>query len=439
MSVIKPRLPKGFRDYLPTEELARERMLHSIRRTFERFGFVPLETPGIEFKETLTGGSDDFGMHIFTAGINGENEKLALRFDLPVPLARVVSEHANEIKKPFKRYQIGNVWRGENPQAGRYREFMQCDADIVGSQDILADAEIIALMYAVLSDLGIKNFVIRVNNRKLLNALAVYAGFSETKIPNVLRIVDKLEKQGWGAVKKEFEAEGLIKKEIDAIQKFLDISEKDHEKALMKAESVLGDKGKEGIGELKKLLEYADAFSIPRNSWMFDFSIARGLGYYTGIVFETVLTDLPKFGSVMSGGRYDNLTERFGAQKIPATGVSLGIDRLFAALKELKLQYAEKSITKALVLNFDAESELLCAKAVNDIRARGIPAEIYLGNEKSMKGQLAYALKNEIPFVIIIGSDERARGVAQIKNLEKREQKEIPLEKLGSEFLKIIS
>jgi len=441
MKNIEPSLPKGFRDYLPENQIVRQEMLDTIRATFERFGFVPLDTPCIERKEILTGGDDDFGMHIFTAGIDGNNEKLALRFDLTVPLARVVAEHQNEIQKPFKRYQIGKVWRGENPQAGRYREFVQCDADIIGSSNVTADAEIVSIMYVTLFDLGVKKFLIRVNNRKILNSLSEYVEFSKDKTAVVLRTLDKLDKYGWKVVEKELNDEsGLSKIQINKIHEFIEISEKDKEKKLNLAEKLLGkfSEAKDGINELRRLILRLNAFGVPNNMWDIDFSVSRGLGYYTGIVFEAILTDLPKLGSVMSGGRYDNLVSRFGSRVVPATGVSLGIDRLFVGLEELKLISLKKSFSKVLVLNFDEESELVCIKALSDMRNCDISSELYLGNEKTMRGQLSYALKKEIPFVVIIGSDERERKVAQVKNLQKREQIEISLDKIGDEIKKMI-
>lgn len=432
--MIDPGLPKGFRDYLPEEEITRQNMIDTIRSVFERFGFIPLNTPAIERKEILTGGDDHFGMHIFTTGIDGDKEKLALRFDLTVPLARVVSEHQNEIQKPFKRYQIGTVWRGESPQAGRYREFTQCDADIVGSANILADSEIIALMHETLSGLDVGPFRIRVNNRKVLNALASYAGFSKERLPSVLRVVDKIEKQGWKKVQGELLKEGLLTGQTKKIQDILEIQNSDKEKMLNEARDLLGKESREGISELQECMGYLETFGVPEESWVFDFSVARGLGYYTGIVFESILINLPELGSVMSGGRYDNLVSRFSSQSVPATGVSLGIDRLFAGVRSFKGYKAKKSVSRVLILNFDPESEKTCVEALSAIRKAGIPSEIYLGNEKTMKGQLGYALKREIPFVLIIGSDERKQGIAQLKDLSKRTQNSIPLSSLGKEI-----
>jgi len=437
MKIIEPRLPKGFRDYMPEEEAARQKMFEIIRSVFERFGFLPLDTPAIEHKDTLTGDDSGFDMHIFTAGINDNKEKLALRFDLTVPLARVVAEHQNEIQKPFKRYQIGKVWRGENPQAGRYREFVQCDGDIVGTSSIIADAEIISLIYEMLKALGITNFLIRINNRKLLNALVTYVGFSEKQLPAVLRIIDKLDKQGWGSVQKELKEDvSFSEAQIEKVKKFLEIKSLNKEEALDIINAMLGKESDEGVIELRDCRRYLEVFGVPKDAWEFDFSIARGLGYYTGIVFESILKDLPELGSVMSGGRYDNLVSRFSSQTIPATGVSLGIDRLFAGLKKLGYLDTQKSLSKILILNFDEDSEDACIKALQKIRKENISAEIYLGNERAMKGQLAYALKREIPFVLIIGSDERKKGIAQFKDLQERTQKEIKLSSIGKDIKK---
>src|SRR3989344_2317244 len=405
---INPELAGGFRDYLPEDMIPRQRMFDTIRGVFERFGFIPLDTPALEKEEILTGGE----------------EKLALRFDLTVPLARVIAQYPNEIKKPFKRYQVGPVWRAEKPQAGRFREFTQFDADIVGSASMMADAEIISVMYETMTALGISNFLIKVNNRKILNGLAEYAGFSSEKNVTVLRMIDKLDKQGWDEVQKELIDCGLELIEAEAIKKFVSIKNSNTEEILGLVESLMKKSATalEGIAELREILNYTQALGVPDDSWEIDLSVARGLGYYTGAVFETILQDLPSFGSVFSGGRYDGLVEKFSPNSVPATGASVGVDRLFVALKELKLVRPIKTVAQVIILNFDKTCEVTCLKTANVLRKAQVSTEIYLGQETTLKGQLAYAVRNEAPVVIIIGSIELQKGFAQIKDMRARKQ-----------------
>ncbi len=424
---IIPEIASGFRDYLPEDMIPRQKMFDTIREVFERFGFVPLDTPALEKEEILTGGDENFKMRIFKTNVKVGEEKLALRFDLTVPLARVIAQYPNEIKKPFKRYQAGPVWRAEKPQAGRFREFAQFDADIIGAASMMADAEIISVMYETMTALGVNHFLIRVNNRKILNGLVEYAGFSPEKMESVLRIVDKLDKQGWDEVQKELTDGGLKPKETDAIKKFINIKNSDKEEILELVEKLMKNSttALEGVAELREILKYTKALGVPDNFWTIDLSVARGLGYYTGTVFETVLQDLPSFGSVFSGGRYDGLVEKFSPNSVPATGASIGVDRLFSALKELGLVQPIKTVAKVIILNFDKTCETACLKTASFLRKADIPTEIYLGQETTLKGQLAYAVRNEAPVVIIIGSEELKKGVAQIKDMKNRKQFEI--------------
>jgi histidyl-tRNA synthetase len=431
MAKIEPKLATGFRDYLPDEARTREKILGKVKEQFELAGFAPLETPGLEKEEILTGGDPNFKKQLFRAGLPGMTEKLALRFDLTVPLARVVAAYASEIQKPFKRYQIGQVWRGERPQAGRFREFMQCDADIVGASGVLADAEIVNLIYRVMKALGFRNFLIRLNDRKLLNGLASYAGFSEKKMSQVLRAIDKMDKLGWGEVKKELADKGgadLGKNSIEAIKRFLEI-EKDNKAATLAEIKKLfagSDEAQKGADELLEIMKALKALGVPDKFWTLDLSVARGLDYYTGAVFETVLPEELPLGSVMSGGRYDGLIGRFGNVSIPATGVSVGLDRLFAAMKSLNMA-GEEASAGVMVLNFDETATETCLTLLSDIRDTGVPAEIYLGAEKTLKGQLAYALKRNCPIAVIVGGEEMQKKTAQVKDLRRRDQKAVPL------------
>ncbi len=429
---IEPNLASGFRDYLPQDAAAREWMVETIKKVFKRFGFAPLETPGVEQEEILTGGDPNFKKQIFKLNLSGQDEKTALRFDLTVPLARVVASYSNELPKPWKRYQIGNVWRGERAQAGRFREFIQFDADIVGASDMAADAELVSLMYETMTALGLKEFIIRMNNRKILNALSEYAGFPEGKTEKVLRTMDKLDKVGWSGVEKELAMKdwaGLGKESIKLIKKFLEVNGK-NEEIISKASMLFKDSkaAEEGISELENLAGNLKALGVPEKNWQIDLSVARGLGYYTGPVFETVLTDYPELGSVFSGGRYDDLVSRFSSSNIPATGVSVGVDRLFVALKKFGLLPDFKSPAQVLILNFDKASEEVCEELASDLRRSGISAEFYFGQEKNLKGQLNYAVKQNYPVVLIIGEEERKKKVVQIKNMKERVQEAVPRE-----------
>ena len=428
MDSIAPELAGGFRDYLPKEMIPRQRMLEKVKEVFERFGFVPLDTPGLEREEVLTGGDPEFKKQLFRARLADGEEKFALRFDLTVPLARVVAAYPNEIKKPFKRYQFGRVWRGERQQAGRFREFTQLDADIVGSADLLADAEIVALMHETMCAVGFGDgsFLIRVSNRKVLNGLAAYAGFPETLTPQVLRAVDKLGKQSWDAVAAELTAAQLSLGAVEKLRTFVEVCQQptfvlDDVRGLLASSPV----AEEGIRELAELARYLDAFGVPWDAWRIDLSIARGLGYYTGTVFEATLTTLPSIGSVIAGGRYDGLVARFGAQPVPATGTSVGVDRLFVAMRELGMFKDESLTAKVLVLNFAPEAKEACARIAGDLRRAGIATDLYLGSEGNLKGQFAYAVSQGYPVAVIVGKDELARQVAQVKDLKNRAQEEV--------------
>lgn len=413
-------------------------MFDTIRAVFERFGFLPLDTPGTEREDVLTGGDPEFRKQIFRVSQDGTEEReLALRFDLTVPLARVVASYPNDLPKPFKRYQMGKVWRGERQQAGRFREFVQFDADIVGSKSPMADAEIISLMYETMTALGFSKFIIRVNDRKILNGLAAYAGFSEDKNDAVLRAIDKLDKMTWEAVREELmrgTGSALSSAQADAIKKFIDIRGGSAMETLVKAGELMAnsEQAQEGIRELGEIASCLAALGVPEQAWTIDLSVARGLGYYTGPVFETTLLDLPSIGSVFSGGRYDGLVNRFSSIKVPATGTSVGVDRLFAAMEKLKMVPSETTVTRAMVLNFAPDARFLVQTAVADLRRAGIPAEVYLGGEVTLKAQLSAAIKQGIPFVVIIGDDERASGKAQVKDTVQRTQTEVPFREIAS-------
>ena len=406
-NIIKPELASGFRDYLPEEMIPRQEMMDTIRAVFERFGFAPLETPIIEKEKILTGGDAEFNKQIFRIASNKKDKKedvsgLALRFDLTVPLARVVASNST-LSRPFKRYQMGKVFRAESAQMGRYKEFMQCDADIVGSESVMADAEVIALVYETLIALGISDFTIKINDRKVLNEVFSKAEVPAGKSDAVLRIIDKLDKIGGKGVEKQLS-------EL--------LGGRTTEKVLAGLKNISSD----SFGRISKDLSY---LGIPESMWAVDSNIARGLGYYTGIVFETILNDMPEIGSVCSGGRYDGLVEKFSKDKVPAVGMSIGIDRLFVALEKLNKIKKKQTVADVLVLNFDSICEERVQNVASNLRKNGIKTEIYLGRENTFKGQLSYAVSREYPVVVIIGPKELAKNVAQVKDMKAREQKEV--------------
>lgn len=433
MSTIDPSPASGFRDYLPDDAVTRLRFIEQLRASFARSGFAPIETPALERLPVLTGGDEQFAKQIYRARITDTDDPMGLRFDLTVPLARFVAAHANDLALPFRRYHIGPVWRGEHAQAGRYREFLQCDIDIIGTKSSSADADIIATLHGTLNDLGAGAHTFHINNRKVLNGLAGFAQFDERNTPAVLRTIDKLDKIGWDGVRGDLVREcGLDEIQADTLKAFLDIREGANTDKLAAARELLkfSPQAVEGLDEIAAVLAHAEALGVPPEKLIVDFTIARGLGYYTGTVVETFLDQLPQIGSVASGGRYDDLVSRFAPFQVSAVGASIGFDRLYAALDELKLLQRSSSRARVAVLNFEPAATFACEQAVAGLRAQGVSAELYVGNEDTLKGQLSWAVKGQVPIVIIIGKDEVERGVAQVKDMAARSQEEIPLAEL---------
>lgn len=421
---VKPELPGGFRDYAPQDALLKQRLILSARKTFEDFGFEPMETPSVERTEVLLGGEEESDKIIFkvdpstSSGIKKEG-KLSLRFDLTVPLARFVAANP-EIPKPFKRYQIGQVFRGESPQAGRYREFTQADIDIVGASSPEADAEIIAVIYYTLKNIGLEDFVIKINSRKVLNRLPEYAGFPEKKLWDVLRAIDKKDKIGEEGVVKELRKK-TNKKVADKVREFI-------------SQPQIGSGG-ESAGEAAVVTRLAKEMGVAPEKISLDPSLVRGLSYYTGLVFEAVLTKGPAWGSIFSGGRYDDLIAAFTGQKLPAVGASLGVDRLLAAM-ETAGTFVKKSLTKVLILNLEPRFSAEYLNFARALRNVNVNTSIYIGDDRAFQAQLAYAVKKEIPYVLIYGDGEKKKGVVAIKNLATREQKEISKNNLVEYFKK---
>lgn len=428
MQKVKPSTLPGFMELLPAEQIQFNRILDIIRSNYERFGFVPLDTPAIERAEILlakAGGETEQQIYRFSKGDND----IALRFDLTVPLARYVSQHFNSLSFPFRRYQIGKVYRGEKPQKGRFREFYQCDIDIIGDGDlsIINDAELPSIIYFTFKDLGFDNFTIKINNRKTLNGLFEYLGISAKSI-EVLRIVDKLEKIGQGKVIDELRVLGLEEAIVQKIIEFINIKG-DNSEILLKLQNlgIDNDTFKVGLNELKDVVRYIRFFGVPQENYTIDLTIARGLGYYTGTVYETFLNDYPQLGSICSGGRYDNLAEHFISKKLPGVGVSIGLTRLFYQLNELGLVKGDTStLAKVLIISM-LDDLSYSLELATKLRTEGINTEVFF-NKKSLKSQFSYANKLGIPYVIVIGEDEIESNNLTLKDMNTGEQYKVTFE-----------
>ncbi|MBS4028972.1 MAG: histidine--tRNA ligase [Ignavibacteriales bacterium] len=428
-NIIEPRTVKGMRDYLPETVIARRKIIETVRTVFERYGFVPLDTPALEYVETLVGHGDT-SKNIFRSK-SPEEEDIALRFDLTVPLARVVSQYEH-LPKPFRRYQVANVWRADKPDPGRFREFIQFDLDTVGSSSMSADTEILCGMYDVFVALGIKNFLIRFSSRKLLDALLLFAEIPNELSKNVFRILDKLDKISFNEVALELtvgrtdisgdkiKGLGLKNEQVNKIKQFLDLPKATRLDSLANVEQLFASaipSANDGISELKEICNYLNALNIPEEKIQIDFSLARGLDYYTGPVFEAILLDAPEFGSVFGGGRYDGLVQRFLGKNIPAVGASTGIDRLLAALEKLQLIESTPSTAQVIVTVMERNRMSDYMQLTRELRENGINTELYLGEEKGLGKQLQYANKQQIPLAVIIGSNEFEKDEVTIKDL----------------------
>jgi histidyl-tRNA synthetase len=415
---MAPQLPKGFRDFLPERMRIRKRLIAKMTEIFERFGFEPLDTPCLEYAETLLGKYGEEGDRLIYKFKDRGERMVALRYDLTIPLSRVVAMHP-EIIKPFKRYHIAPVWRADKPQKGRFREFYQCDIDIIGTTSAYADGELLVLTHTVLKELGFKNFIIRINNRKILNAFAIKNGIGEEKLPDFLRSLDKLDKTGLEGVFTELAEKGLLNDRLHAHLNAL-ISESsiaDHEGCLDILDTLVQghQAGKEGVAELRTIQETLKGHDVDPACYRFDFTLARGLDYYTGPIFETIVTE-PKIGSITGGGRYDKLIGLFSKETFPATGTSFGLERLLTIMEELGAAEAKESLTKVLITQFDRQLMPRNLQVARMLRDAGINTEVYFSPDK-LKKQLAYASHKAIPFVAILGPDEDTAGKITIKNM----------------------
>lgn len=434
MAKIEPRILKGFRDYLPEVMVPRVRLLRAISEVFERFGFEPLDTPSIEYADILLGKLGPEAEKLFYRFRDNGDRDVALRYELTISLARVVAQY-KDLPRPFKRYQMGPVWRAESPARGRFREFWQCDVDIVGSASLLADAECLAVDHAVMSEVGVPNYRIRFNNRKLFRGLQQRAGIEAPPVMDaVMRSVDKFDKIGAVGVRAELDAlrtQGLSAQGLESVMQFLALAgtPMGNQARISAAREFVGasETGRRGCDELQQVYEAAGALGVPDAAMHVDTTIVRGLDYYTGTVFETFLGDLPGYGSVMSGGRYDGLIGLFTDEDIPAVGISVGVDRLIAALEELNRLPEGRASADALVTVFDQAGAAYSLRIAALLRNAGLNAELWLEPGAKLQKQLKYAERKGIPLAIVAGPAEAAANAVNLKTLATREQLTVPL------------
>jgi histidyl-tRNA synthetase len=396
--MIKTQTLKGFRDFLPQEARKRQYVINTLKTVFERFGFEPLETPTLEYEEVLAGKYGDEGEKLMYRFEDNGQRRVAMRYDQTVPLARVVAQYQNELPTPFKRYQIQNVWRAENTQKGRYREFLQCDIDTVGASSLTVDSEIVVLVAQALQALGFKDYQILINDRTVFGDLPIEA----------IIAIDKLKKIGEDGVIKELEARGFTKEALDKVKN-----------------AVMPDTTKE-------ILETAAQMGVEKNKIIFEPTLARGLDYYTGLIIEVEIPAYP-VGSVGGGGRYDKLLGLFTNNEIPAVGFAFGFDRVIEAMTELKLfpETTASATSKVLVSIFSDELKSRSVDTCSQLRMNNINTELYLGEVKEknpLEKQIKYVLQRNIPYMVVIGPEEAEKNVVTLKNMQTREQQQLSVE-----------
>ena len=430
MEKTTPRTLPGFMELLPQEQVLFNQMKETIQKTYEKYGFLPIDTPVIESTDVLlakAGGETEKQLYSFTKG----DSNLTLRLDLTVPLAKYVAINSNELSFPFRRYQIGKVYRGERAQRGRFREFYQCDIDVIGDGElnIINDAEIPSIMYETFKNLGLDNFCIRINNRKILNGIFEAINAKKDAL-SIMRIIDKIEKIGEENVKAELRELKLPEENINKIIEFIRINGTTDEKLQsLEKLNIVNETYTEGLQELKEVIKYIRIFGVPEDYFTVDVSIARGLDYYTGTVYETFLNDYKSMGSICSGGRYNNLSEYYTDRKLPGVGMSIGLTRLFYVLNEINLIKTErKSISEVLIISMIQDLKPAIETA-NTLRQAGINTEIYFDDKKT-KAKFKYADKLKIPYTIVIGEDEIKTGTVTLKNMATGEQERCVLEEV---------
>jgi len=440
MAEIKADILKGFRDILPGEMIAREKVISVIKEVYESYGFSPLATPALEHKEVVFAAGEEANKQIYTF-IDPDGHEVGLIYELTASLSRVMAEH-RQLPRPFKRYQIQPVWRYDKPDPGRFREFLQFDIDTVGSGSMIADAEIISAMHDSLIQLGLE-FKIKFSHRKVLNSLIEFVGLDSDMAHPVFRVLDKLDKQGLEAVKLELgpgrtdvsgdkiPGLGLEDAQIERVEQFLNLPQSNRAEALGSIRELFKDvkSGREGIEGLTQLHEYLGMMGVSDDKAPIDFSIARGLDYYTGPVYEAVLTGkkTARIGSVMGGGRYDKSIGRFTGVETPATGASIGIDRLMAAMQKLGRLDIRPSTAEVLVTVMMPDKMGEYCRAASELRRAGFRTELYVGNARAIGKQLKYADRQEIPIAVLIGEDELAEDKVSIKDLRKIKTEKIDI------------
>jgi histidyl-tRNA synthetase len=427
MDIVKPSILPGFMELLPPDQLLFNRMLDTIRMNYEKFGFLPIDTPIIEKSEILLakgGGETEKQIYRFNKGDND----LSLRFDLTVPLARYVALHSSDLTFPFRRYQLGKVFRGERNQKGRFREFYQCDIDIIGNGqlNILNDAEIPSVIYSTFKDLGFESFTIRINNRKVLNGF-----FTALALPNkadVLRIIDKLDKIGPEAVIIELRELGIEESAIVKLMTFIQLKgTNDEVLTSLRAMDLDDQEFNLGLEELSQVIYYVGLLNVPEQNYQIDLTIARGLDYYTGTIYETILNDYPSIGSVCSGGRYDNLAGYYTKQQLPGVGISIGLTRLFYQLKEANFfKFNQPAPSEVLIIPL-GDTVDYALNVAQKLRVQGVSLQLYYEGGKIAK-KLGYADKLGIPWVILLGENEVTENIVTIKNLQTGEQSSLVID-----------
>ena len=450
----KPSLPKGTRDFGPAQMAKRQFIFSTIRKVFEMYGFQPLETPAMENLSTLTGKYGEEGdqllFKILNSGdylknidvsklkaldaraITSDISEKGLKYDLTVPFARYVVMNRHEITFPFKRYQIQPVWRADRPQKGRYREFYQCDADVVGTDSLICEAEIILMIKEVFQGLGITDYTIKINHRGILSALAELAGSNNDS--SLFVAIDKLDKIGEDKVKEELLSKGFTGDNLARLFEILNFRGSAKQKLeLLTSKFVSNEHGKKSTNELNQILSLLNGYGASDEHVELDIALARGLSYYTGCIFEVKINDV-SIGSVSGGGRYDNLTGVFGMPGVSGVGFSFGVDRLYDAMEELQLfPEAAQISSKVLVCHLDEECQRYSLKVIYALREKGIASEVYPDLSK-LKKQLEYADRKKIPFTIVVGSDEMKSGVLSFKNMKSGEQQKLTLSEIISKF-----
>ena len=423
--ITEPTILSGFLELLPREQMMMTHMMDTIKNTFESYGFIPLDTPVLEKAEILlakSGGETAKQVYRFSRG----DSDIAMRFDLTVPLARYVAQHYGDLTFPFRRYHIGKVYRGEKPQKGRFREFYQCDIDIIGNGTlgIVNDAEIVSVIFSTFKALNIGKFKIMINNRKLLNGCFAHLGIRDHV--EALRIIDKIDKIGRENVKRELAAIGIGAEPAEALLDFIGISGSIQEiLSQLKSKNISNAAYAQGLAELEAVCGNIKALGVDEQYFTISLKIARGLDYYTGTVYETLLTDYPQLGSICSGGRYDELASNYTRQSLPGVGISIGLSRLFYQLNEVGAISCDGACTPTEILFIPMEDTVsYTLEKATAFRNAGYRVEVYL-NEGKLSKKLTYANKLGIPYVIVVGSEEREKGILRIKNMATGEQTEL--------------